>query len=77
MFDLSSTTVETAIKSVFAKLEELDAQGYSAARYIASKVSFVLVGDHKRVYNTLQVLHSHICLVLDPLILLPGCFCVR
>lgn len=55
VFDMASTTVEAAVKSVFAKLEELDGQGYSAARYIASKVSFVLVGDHKRVYNTLQV----------------------
>lgn len=55
VFDLSTTTVETAVQSVFSKLEELDGQGFSAARYIASKVSFVLVGDHKRVYNTLQV----------------------
>ena len=57
VFDLSATTVENAIKQVFAKLEELDNKGYSQARYIASKVSFVLVGDHKRAYTTLQVLH--------------------
>lgn len=59
--------METAVKSVFARLEELDGQGYSAARYIASKVIFVLLGDHKRVYHTLQVLMSH----LSPASVLP------
>jgi hypothetical protein len=60
VFDLASTTAEAAIKSIFAKLDEMDRQGYSAAQYIASRVSFMLVGDHQRVYNTLQVLSAHI-----------------
>ena len=69
VFDLASTTVEAAVKSVFARLEELDGQGFSAARYIASKVSFVLVGDHKKVYNTLQVPSLIYCLLLGTLVL--------
>lgn len=55
VYDLASTNVEFAIKSIFTKFEEMDRMGYPEARHIASKISFVLVGDHKRVYSTLQV----------------------
>lgn len=58
VFDLASTTVSAAVKSIYKRLEELEGQGFSAARLISDRVSFVLVGDHKRVYNTLQVLES-------------------
>lgn len=57
VFDLASTTVSAAVKSIFARLEELEAQGYTEARLISERVSFVLIGDHHRVYNTLQVLY--------------------
>jgi hypothetical protein len=62
VFDLSITTLEEVIESVYGKLEDLKAQGFNDADYIAKKVSFVLLADHKRVYNTLQVLNPHLCL---------------
>ena len=71
VFDLSSTSVEAAVKSVYAKLEELHRQGYSQAQYLASKVSFVLVADHQRVYKTLQVIQLLLCVLSSLLGCLP------
>lgn len=58
VFDISESSPEKVVQRMYDHLETLKTQEIKGAVEMQSQLRVLLMGDHKRVYRTLQVCHD-------------------
>lgn len=56
VFDISGTAPEKVVQRMFDHLDDLMGKDIKGASEVQSQLRVLLMGDHRRVYRTLQVL---------------------